>query len=870
MAPLAENKPDIIQDGPQQQAQLGPPEKNVAIALNYELPMVDQFLADTRKRYHRAGGVDATLCLTSPHTANLDVSSESARPADQDDTKKQSEHSTETIDHQHQDESSSQPDITTPPPTGKQRRRASTREKPKRTNLARSRVKYDLQLVPRVQRNPSFLDQFDAWWWNSCGVSPSEVFTAKPSSSRRQRVSENHPSPPDRPFLDNRSVVWVPTDRREWEDTVSELFSVCTQAGIQRHTMTPRGNNNTVPFVRPLSQEYIRDRIDIDDPLTGFQLRHREGGWLQGFVMYTNFTTWNHGFRWDSLHPASGVESTESLYKDIDGSIAAELENEPRSGDLSAGGIVCPSIAEIALLGGLGCGEYLLRMALDSIREANKHRFVVLQATDQSKAFYERFGFIRVGAVCQYGKGAVLLDLAGYRHWTHANESEISLEKHGGPSYMMCLKLPPPLSPTDPLQEQTEPTLERKPSYLERMMALRVVQKPVILALGTAGTPAPKVFKRIGAIENAATTANTATIRATPNTSTAPARPLPKKPVSSKTGRKRGRPPKHRPPDEAVVKPKSASTTPKRTPAPRKPTTSKRRAESTTPAKRKRPKNSHVMSSAYVEKQYNDIWLAVPAVKPPGVLGSQPPKRKRGRPRKHPRPAPASTKRSATPKASTSTSKTGHVFHAVRGPDGKFIRVGGSSKSRQRDKPAAAPPKRDFSRARVQPKRVSGSNRTDLSKKAASNSTATSSPKNGTNAPIFFLTSVEAGKPKPIERLVIRKQKVKSHPRDRVHFFNRVVRFKTGNKGKYFFVLEFDEETDRLCLVPMHAEGMLTGKREGRPRYQCVLGETDENFLIVGIDDCEIVKSAMVMKTPMVAIEAWDIDTDNAMDFETR
>ena len=84
-------------------------------------------------------------------------------------------------------------------------------------------------------------------------------------------------------------------------------------------------------------------------------------------------------------------------------------------------------------------------------------------------------GFVRVGAVCRYrwaeycrskagtvnaatGKKAALpkmnfkyvdsmsaidppTTLHGYRHWTFTNESVKSLDAHGGPSVMMCLKL---------------------------------------------------------------------------------------------------------------------------------------------------------------------------------------------------------------------------------------------------------------------------------------------------------------------------------------------------------------------------------------------------------------------------------------------
>ena len=45
---------------------------------------------------------------------------------------------------------------------------------------------------------------------------------------------------------------------------------------------------------KPLSLEYMADRLDTDDPLWGYTARRRgsEAGQLQGFVTVTTFTTW--------------------------------------------------------------------------------------------------------------------------------------------------------------------------------------------------------------------------------------------------------------------------------------------------------------------------------------------------------------------------------------------------------------------------------------------------------------------------------------------------------------------------------------------------------------------------------------------------
>jgi hypothetical protein len=73
-------------------------------------------------------------------------------------------------------------------------------------------------------------------------------------------------------------VVWIPSKRNQWDDSVSEMTAVCTSASLRKHDSTKQQ-----PILPPLSRDYIRDRIDIGDPLNG--------GWLQGFYLWTTFTT---------------------------------------------------------------------------------------------------------------------------------------------------------------------------------------------------------------------------------------------------------------------------------------------------------------------------------------------------------------------------------------------------------------------------------------------------------------------------------------------------------------------------------------------------------------------------------------------------
>ena len=157
---------------------------------------------------------------------------------------------------------------------------------------------------------------------------------------------------------------------------------------------------------KPLSLEYIADRLDVDDPISGYFIRtsrrpapppeivtsssatdnHRDvvtpdgsrwvEGMLQGFIVVTTFTNWQKTFRWDSMHENAFSYDSEELAKkmtkgerihDADGSISEELESSVRCGDPWNEGIIWPRIAEISLLGGLGCGKALLSLVIENL-----------------------------------------------------------------------------------------------------------------------------------------------------------------------------------------------------------------------------------------------------------------------------------------------------------------------------------------------------------------------------------------------------------------------------------------------------------------------------------------------------------------------
>ncbi len=294
------------------------------------------------------------------------------------------------------------------------------------------------------------------------------------------------------PFAsDCESVIWVPKNRSDWEDCIDEMVAVCTAAEWHRYKAKARiTKKKQGDFHPPISRIYIRDRIDIDDPLRGYQIRHKTGGWLQGFVMMTTFTTWTHYFKWDSAHSVNGIDQSNRKGKVDDCTLSDELERQTRSGNPLTEGVVWPTIAEMSLVGALGCGEYLLQMALDDISRRGTYDYVVLEATESARPFYEKFGFIRVGAVCKYGNEKDVVSengevqIVGYRHWTYANESEQRVDAHGAPSCMMARRVkrrsPESLGPNClNCRKRT------KPSFVDELAKYFVCEKPKIEPLNS-------------------------------------------------------------------------------------------------------------------------------------------------------------------------------------------------------------------------------------------------------------------------------------------------------------------------------------------------------------------------------------------------
>ncbi|KAL1519508.1 hypothetical protein AB1Y20_023024 [Prymnesium parvum] len=214
---------------------------------------------------------------------------------------------------------------------------------------------------------------------------------------------------------DMSGTVLVRPSRETWMQMLGEMVQVTNEA-VRRRAGCKRDES------KPLSLEYMADRMDIDDPLFGYLAVTREEGWLQGYVTVTSFTTWCRTLRWDSLNPCLNLHDHDEYDEggqgagqntfstprcrqckvDDDGSLSMELQAELHAGDPDNEGIVWPRIAELALLGALGCGRWLVELIIDGLEtEQSPYRFIVTHATEGSIAFYERLGFVRVGAIAE-------------------------------------------------------------------------------------------------------------------------------------------------------------------------------------------------------------------------------------------------------------------------------------------------------------------------------------------------------------------------------------------------------------------------------------------------------------------------------------
>jgi len=176
--------------------------------------------------------------------------------------------------------------------------------------------------------------------------------------------------------LRGSSLQFVDNDRDAFHTCMAEMLLLCKEALRRRPPLKGTGS-------KPLSLEYLADRFDVDDPVFGYLIRTEEStarrtppewkkGMLQGFITVTTFTNYQKTFRWDSHHDAAFSCDEEDVATELangkrkwdeDGSLAKGMQATVRCGDIWNEGVVWPRIAEISLLGGLGCGAVSSRMA---------------------------------------------------------------------------------------------------------------------------------------------------------------------------------------------------------------------------------------------------------------------------------------------------------------------------------------------------------------------------------------------------------------------------------------------------------------------------------------------------------------------------
>jgi len=247
------------------------------------------------------------------------------------------------------------------------------------------------------------------------------------------------------------SVVHLAFERELWEGVIEELWALCHEAAERRGNKTGafHGIHHEHAEAERISLSFLQDRLETDDPIRGFFIRTEdEQQRLQGFIWYTTFTTWTHWFKWDSTAPRAGLKGSNrhGIRWDKSGELSAELEAQQRSGDPTQEGVIWPRVGEIAVMSGLECGGFLLQLVLEEMRSKGLYDYVVVQATESSAGFYDRMGFIRVGALAKYAKPGqdVMRSVSmAYRHFTGPADDVKEMDS----SIMMAIRLTEAASP---------------------------------------------------------------------------------------------------------------------------------------------------------------------------------------------------------------------------------------------------------------------------------------------------------------------------------------------------------------------------------------------------------------------------------------
>eukprot|EP00978_Attheya_sp_CCMP212_P010573 scaffold25708_cov43-Attheya_sp.AAC.1 len=263
--------------------------------------------------------------------------------------------------------------------------------------------------------------------------------TGRKSKKTRRKILWNQEIPHHdipRCTKDLSSSTLIPcSSRDEWLQMCPSMITVCNEA-VRRSVL--QANPNAENFDKPLSEVYMEERIQYDKPVNGYMVKSRGSQqFLQGFIIWTNFRIFRRTFRWTVDCPHAGITPTDHHVHAVDsqGTLTGELQALPRIGSNPDVGFVFDRVAEISFLGGIGCGGALLARQLSELRQSKYYDYVVLQATKMAIPFYERYGFVRVGAVTRLNDNELMPEVT-YRHW-----SEIVKGEANEPSYMMALRL---------------------------------------------------------------------------------------------------------------------------------------------------------------------------------------------------------------------------------------------------------------------------------------------------------------------------------------------------------------------------------------------------------------------------------------------
>jgi hypothetical protein len=235
-----------------------------------------------------------------------------------------------------------------------------------------------------------------------------------PASGRRVRVAGAPPYSVDavpyaaRPDPEATTVLVRVCSRERWQRALDELLALCDEA-VRRSSL--RHDATAECYESPIAREFVEGRLQLDDPLAGWMARERATGLLQGFVLCTTFTTWvaAEHFRWSAAAASTTAAAATAAAAAADAELIHALNGCARGGDPLDTGCVWPRVAELSLAGSLGCGAPLVGALLQRLRDGRlrsadggRYDFVVLQATKNAAAFYERAGFRHVGAAARH------------------------------------------------------------------------------------------------------------------------------------------------------------------------------------------------------------------------------------------------------------------------------------------------------------------------------------------------------------------------------------------------------------------------------------------------------------------------------------